>query len=184
MPDGNSDGINNLGVREIIYAEHIVKEVRQSKRPQQDLTYVIFHLQAAAAHFEVRAVHTHFEGANTHRYMIGAEALARAATCHAIIAVIFARSGAYKEALKYAELFKLDFMLYLADSDLSGECPKEEEMMHYGLFLLRLISHLFSSKQAIDVALAEKFLVLCLQNDAHFRENFQARLSTWYPKTP
>jgi hypothetical protein len=181
-PDGNSDGINDLGVQEIISAEHIVKEVRQSNRSQQDLTSVIFHLQTAAAHFEVRAVHIHFERANAHRYTIGAEALARAATCHAIIAIIFARSGAYEETLKYAELFKLDFMLYLADSDFSGERSKEEEIIHYGLFLLRLISHLFSSKQAIDVALAEKFLALCLQNDAHFRESFHSRLSTWYPK--
>lgn len=182
--DGDSDGINDAGVQEILCAEHVLKEMQQSKRPQQDLTVVMFYLQTAATHFEERAVHAHFERANARRYTRGAEALARAATCYAIIATISARSGASEEALKYAELFKLDFMLYLADSDLSKELLKEEEIIYYGLFLLRLVSHLSSSQQARDAGFVEKLLVLCLQNDAHFREVFGARLSAWYPKTP
>jgi hypothetical protein len=38
--------------------------------------------------------------------------------------------------LKYAEYFKVNFLLSLADIDLSGQIPKREEIGYHGLFLL------------------------------------------------
>ena len=116
-----SDNISIILEQELINAGEALHDAQQSQDPRSGLIKTINHLLVTATHFEKRAICTHFESTDPRRYMTSAEARAQAALCYALTATISAGLEEPVLALKYAEYFKVNFMLYLADSgSLSG----------------------------------------------------------------